>query len=399
MRNLKLLDRAFGVLGPGLASARIAPGEVLRASVGAVLGLVVLAGLLPLLRDAPAMSALVAPFGASAVLLFAIPNSPLAQPWPALTGNSLSALVAIAVSQLPGGALLVVPVSVGLAIAAMALCRAMHPPGGAMAMTVALISVQGSPPGMDFVLFPVAIGTCLLLVAATVWARLTGRRYPMRRFGEMNANRTNDRTPGERLGLDEDDLVGILGRYRQSLNLGAEDLARLIAAAELQAAVNRSPVQTVAGAMSRDLVTVGPGAELGEVAGIFSRHGFTSLPVVGDEGRLLGVIFQLQLVRHLACLSRGDGALRAEDLMEVQLPSVAEDAPLSDVLPHLANHGTYGVPVMSGERIVGIVTQTDLIAALAREGAARSAEPMRDADAGDERMQEDEHRHRHQGTG
>ncbi|MBN8194744.1 hypothetical protein JI667_21840, partial [Bacillus sp. NTK074B] len=87
--------------------------------------------------------------------------------------------------------------------------------------------------------------------------RLTGRRYPFRQFDAPGKHGTEDRNPTERLGLSEDDLTAILDRYRQSFNIGVEDLARLIGAAELQAAAQSGGRVVAADIMSRNLVTIG----------------------------------------------------------------------------------------------------------------------------------------------
>jgi CBS domain-containing membrane protein len=77
----------------------ILPGASFRDRLIACLGAFVCLGLtaaaacafLPL---APGLPSIVAPLGASAVLVFAVPASPLAQPWPVIGGNTISALVA-----------------------------------------------------------------------------------------------------------------------------------------------------------------------------------------------------------------------------------------------------------------------------------------------------------------
>src|SRR3546814_17702810 len=86
-----------------------------RAALGAGLALSLSAVLLVVLsawRGDIASFLLIAPLGASAFLLFAIPNSPLAQPWSAVVGNTASALAAIAVLQFA----LPATISVGLAV-------------------------------------------------------------------------------------------------------------------------------------------------------------------------------------------------------------------------------------------------------------------------------------------
>lgn len=367
-------------LGPTVAAVPLA--EAVRAGIGAVIGLAAAAGLAVVVApDLWLGIYLIAPFGATSVLIFAAPNSPLAQPWPAIVGNTLSALIALLVCRLATDPLIAVPVSVGVAIMAMALCRATHPPGGAVAMTVAIGAEQIAPLGLGFAFVPVMAGTALLVAIAAVYAHATGRRYPFRRFGEPGPGGTADPAPPQRLGLTEGELAGILVRYNQALNLGVEDLARLVAAAEMQAASHRIRPQKAGDIMSRDLVTVAPDTPLLEIAALFSRHGFTSLPVAGPDHRFLGVIFQSHVIARAHARFRPDGRLsraghdlRAVDVMGVRLPTAAPDTPIAALLPHLASSDTDAVPVLDGQRIVGIVTRTDLIAALARE-SLRPADP------------------------
>ncbi|WP_151717202.1 HPP family protein [Gemmobacter serpentinus] len=374
--------RAFGPAIPA-GSWR----ESLRAGGGALLGMGAAALVIHLARLDPGTGLyLIAPFGATSVLIFAVPASPLAQPWSAVIGNSVSALVAVAacLAWPSWGGL--VPLAVGLAIIAMILARALHPPGGAVAMTVALNPAIAQEAGFWFALLPVALGTAALVLVAVLYARLTGRHYPFRQFEAPGSHGTADPAPAERLGLSEAELTDILGRYRQSLNLGVEDLARLIAAAEVQAAGHRTGPLLARDIMSRDLVTVGPQTPLDQVADQFRRHGFTSLPVVAEGDRFLGVIFQLQLIRgardHAFRSRPGVGAAMAGliggrrvpdvagDVMMTDLPWVTPQSPVSSLLPLLADGPCDAVPVLEGARITGIVTRTDLIAALARQSLA-----------------------------
>lgn len=364
----------FRALGP---VASVPASEALRASLGACLGLAITAAVaFAFSPDRWLAIYLIAPFGATAVLVFAAPNSPLAQPWPAIVGNTASALVAIAVCHVVTAPLVSVPLAVGLAITVMAALRATHPPGGAVAMTVAIGAERIVPHGFGFALAPVAVGTIILVVSAAIYAHLTGRRYPFRQFGEVNPQGTHDPAPVERLGLTEDELTEILSRYRQSLNLGVEDLARLIGAAEMQAASHLTGPQTAQAIMSRDLVTVAPDTPIDDIAALFLRHGFTSLPVVGPEDRFLGVIFQLQIIAAAFPdhdLTAGPPPpltdrvrAKASDIMDPDPARARPDTPIAALLPQLAG-GMDAVPIVDGARIVGVVTQTDLIAALARQ--------------------------------
>ncbi len=331
---------------------------------------------------------LVAPFGASSVLLFAVPNSPLAQPWSAIVGNTVAALVGVAVCMLVEDAALRIALAVGLAITATILCRAVHPPAGAVAMTAAMSPEAIDQMGFWFALAPIAVGTMILVVFAASYARLTGRHYPFRQFDDPSKHGTADPDPTERLGLTEEELTGILESYRQSFNLGVEDLARLIGAAELQAATHSTGPLTAGDIMSRNLITVRPETGLAKVADLFKRHRFKSLPVVGPNAKFLGIIFQIHLISQARDdalrLNRGfssafkrlldrerDNSVQAGDIMMVAGPRATPNTPIGALLPLMADGEVDAVPVLEQGCVTGIVTRTDLISALAR-GAVRN---------------------------
>jgi CBS domain-containing membrane protein len=375
----------------GPAVARTSPVEALRAGLGALIGL----GLTGLFVLSPVIDLttglyLVAPLGASSVLLFAVPNSPLAQPWSAIVGNTVAALVGVAVCMFVTEPTLRIALAVGLAIAATILARAVHPPAGAVAMTAAMSPDAIQHLGFWFALAPIATGTAALVLVAVAYARLTGRRYPFRQFEEPNRHGTDDAAPLERLGLSEADLSDILGRYRQSFNLGVEDLARLIGAAELQAAAHHADVLTASDIMSRNLITVKVDTGLGEVADLFRKHRFTSLPVVDAHGKFLGIIFQIHLISRARedafrlnrafipalrrLIDRGrDKPVMAVDIMRVAVPRALATTPLGALLPMMGDSDVDAVPILDYGKLIGIVTRSDLIAALARN-LARSKE-------------------------
>ena len=357
--------------------------DLARAGLGAGLGLL-LAGLA--LRGV-GLGWLIAPFGASAVLVYAVPNSPLAQPWSVVMGNSLSALVSLTLLAALPHADWVVPLTVGLAIGVMMSVRALHPPGGAVALLVAL----GNTGGPAETLATVAVGSALLVAIGIGWNRAVGRAYPLRQLATPGPHGTKDPTPEARIGVDPPGLQAILEDYRQSANLGVADLTRLVGAVEQAAAARRMEGFTAANIMSRDLVTVSPGAPLSQVAELFRTRGFTSLPVVAD-GRLLGLIFQIDLIRRaredafhqhhslIRALARLIDDHRAKppkagEIMETDTPRVTPETPVGALLPLLSDGGAEAVPVVEGTRIVGIVTRTDLVSALAQRLASSAIQP------------------------
>lgn len=337
--------------------------EQIRAATGAGVGLVLCGMLVSLGSPMPGVPVmLVAPLGATAVLVFAVPNSPLAQPWSAVVGNVVSSLVALA-------ALLLVPApwtagaAVGGAILAMMLVRALHPPGGA----VALLSVLDPEPvlaaGAWFALLPVGLTTTALVAAAIGYNRLTGRVYPFRQ-----ADAPESRQAALQLGLTNEDLGEILARFNQSTNLGTADLARLLAAAEHDAVQHRFQGTSCADVMTRKLISARADTPFPKLVKLFRANAIKSVPIVDAQGALLGLVMEADLLAPLIAV-RAIPRLRrkpappmvAGDIMRPAPPAAAHDLPVGLLLDRLAAQGAEVVPVTRGEMLVGILTRSDII--------------------------------------
>ena len=119
---------------------------------------------------------LIAPFGASSVLLFALPNSPLARPRNVIGGHLLSSLIGLLILASCGHGAFACGLAVGLAIAAMQISKTLHPPAGADPLVVILTGA-----GWRFLFTPMLTGTVLLVLLALLYHRAVSRRtYPLR---------------------------------------------------------------------------------------------------------------------------------------------------------------------------------------------------------------------------
>lgn len=117
---------------------------------------------------------LIGSFGASAVLVYGIPTSPLAKPRNVIGGHFLSALIGVTIAKFLLGYLwLAAALTVALCIVVMQITKTLHPPGGA----TGLIACIGSPKivglGYWYVITPVMVGVLLL----TIVAILTNKDY------------------------------------------------------------------------------------------------------------------------------------------------------------------------------------------------------------------------------
>ncbi|NBZ88569.1 HPP family protein [Stagnihabitans tardus] len=161
--------------GPPVPFVR--PWEAARMALGLALGLTVAQIGMGLVAGDPwGQPWLIAPFGASAVLIFGVPASPLAQPWTVVVGNAVSGLVALGVMALGLPVVASAILAAALAVACMGLLRATHPPGGA----VALALVLAGTPDLWFWASRVVLGSCLLVAVGVFWNPMTGKLYPFR---------------------------------------------------------------------------------------------------------------------------------------------------------------------------------------------------------------------------
>ncbi|TXY06006.1 HPP family protein [Vibrio mimicus] len=102
---------------------------------------------------------LMAPFGATAVLVFGVPNSPLAQPKNVIFGHLITAFVGIFFTQFIGVSPLSLALATGVAVSAMLLTKTTHPPAGANPL---LIMLAGQ--SWTFLVTPVLLGAVLIVL-------------------------------------------------------------------------------------------------------------------------------------------------------------------------------------------------------------------------------------------
>ena len=119
-------------------AAPLSARERAVSAVAACLGILLMQGILAVWPGDPAISYLLAPLGATTVILFALPHSPLAQPWSLAGGLLISALIGYGCGLVVQPAWLAIGVALGVSIWVTALLRCIHPPGGAMAMLFAI---------------------------------------------------------------------------------------------------------------------------------------------------------------------------------------------------------------------------------------------------------------------
>lgn len=350
-------------LRPAQGPPRLA--DCVRGGAGALLGILVtgLVGRLAL-GSAGDLPWIVAPMGASAVLVFAVPGSPLAQPWSVVGGNVSSALVGLTAAWLIGPAPLAAAVGVGGAIAVMIALRCLHPPGGACALTAALAPAVVTGHGPVFAFWPVGLNSVVLVAVGIAFHTALGRRYPHVAPAPPAPapGHAADAAASGRGGVDAADVAAAMARLDQGLDIAPGDVVALVRDAEAHVLDRRLGGLRCGEVMRGDVVTVGPDDSLFRVRLLINEHRVKALPVVDGERRVVGIVAIVDLFN----LDAGD-LTPVRELMTTDVATVHEDTPVADLVGLMVEQGHRHVPVLDGdERLVGLVSRAELIAVLHR---------------------------------
>jgi CBS domain-containing membrane protein len=334
--------------------------EVLRGGLGALTGIALAAVTAQAVPGGPAgLPWIVAPMGATAVLLFAAPASPLAQPYPVVVGNVVSTLVGVAAGKLVGDVTLAAAVAVGVAIPVMMLLRCVHPPGGACALFTAVGGAAVAEHGWAFALWPVGVDTVVLLLVAALVNNLTGRPYP---HVPEPPRSGPDVPPTERVGLQAEDVTAAMQRLDRGLDVLPGDVLALVRDAEAHALDRRLGQLRVGALMERDVRTVQPQETLYRARMLMNQHAVKALPVVTPDREVVGIVtvhdlFNLDVVAFDP----------VAEVMSSPVTTVGVDTPVSELVGLMADRGLRHLPVVDGEgRLAGIVTRAELVAVLHR---------------------------------
>ncbi|NOV22998.1 HPP family protein [Cupriavidus necator] len=311
----------------------------------------------------------VAPMGASAVLLFAVPSSPLAQPWSIIGGNLIAAVIGVACARWIPDPGLAAAVAVAVAIALMFQFHCVHPPSGAVAITAVFGGPAVSALGFGFVAVPVLFNSMLLLLMALAFNNLSRRRYPHRPPEPAVQHGTRDVPPSQRLGVTRADLDAALKVRGEFLDIEEDDLEQILVAAQLRAYRRHFGNVLCGEIMSRDVITVTPDQPAQEAGHLLSRHRIKALPVVDATRKLVGIITQSDFF----AAQRDTGARRlagtVRNLMTRAVVTARPEQPMVELAQAFSDGGLHHAPVIDDQRrVVGMVTQSDLVAALLKSG-------------------------------
>jgi CBS domain-containing membrane protein len=167
--------------------------------------------------------------------------------------------------------------------------------------------------------------------------------------------------PTERVGVRDEDLDAVLAGIGETFDIDRDDLRLLLSELETQVLARRHPDLTCGEIMSRDLISVRRDADPEAARRLLLESGVRLLPVLDDEDRPIGGVGLRELARPAATVEE----VMTEPLTVAPLdPAARLIGPLTDGHRHAAM-----VVDPESKALRGLLTQADLLAALAASGA------------------------------
>ncbi len=364
---------------------QVSRSEIARSTLASFFGMLAVTGISGLMLPVSALPFVAASMGASAVLVFALPGSPLAQPWPLVGSHLISASIGVAACLWIPDPVPAAAAAVSLSILAMFLTHTLHPPGGAAALLPVVLGDSVRETGFAFVLTPVAMNVVVMLAAGLAINTLVfGRRYPAKPYEpEDTVHHRADPPALDRIGITHGDLHQALMDLDIYLDVSEQDLNRIYRMAGAQAYRRRMGEITCEDIMSRDLITADVDTDVEKAWALLRYHKIKILPVVDEARHVIGILTLVDILKRvdlktyhglderlLRFIRRTLGIpnrlpRRVGDIMARPVLTVDTDMHIAEVVPLLSDAGYHHLPVVDPDyRLVGMITQSDLIAAL-----------------------------------
>ncbi|SDP39009.1 CBS domain-containing protein [Nakamurella panacisegetis] len=124
--------------------------------------------------------------------------------------------------------------------------------------------------------------------------------------------------------------------------------------------------------MSSPVVSVPPDMPVTQASDLLAQRGFTALPVVDEDGRLIGLVTEADLIRDrvapdprihgFASPATGGGrASTVADVMTTSVESFTPGADVADIARTMLDERVRCFPIVDGNAVVGVITRRDLL--------------------------------------
>lgn len=343
----------------------------------------------------PGYPMVVASLGASAIILFFIPSSPLAQPWPFVGGQIVSAVVGMACALNISEVSTAAATAVGGSIFLMLCLRCLHPPAAATSLTPIMAGTSITSLGYSFVLVPVAVNVITMLFLAIIINRwIMNRDYPSPLpVKKVSRQRHTLSKPSHHVGFSEQDLSLALEQSDVFIDMTQTELSSLLTQAEMNSFKRLKGNITCADLMIKETFAVEYGTEVEQAWQIMQSNKLKAMPVIDRAKRVIGIItwndffkfvdlntyesFQDKFRKFIqrtpnVTASKPEAVGLIVSTTVVTLPDTTH---IGELISLMSMQGYRQIPIVNSEqRLVGMVYQANLIAALYNEQLAQKYE-------------------------
>ena len=305
----------------------------------------------------------IAPMGASSVLLFAVPASPLAQPWNVVIGNTIAGVIGVSCALFIAEPTLAFSLAVALTIFLMMSTDSLHPPSGAVAITAVMGGESIHQLGYEFVFYPVLLNSILLLIVAVIYNRMLGKQFPQ--VAQINT-RSKDPTPTQKVTIQPQDIKDALADQTELLDISEYDLQKIILKAQENANARQVGDYLCQDIMSKDVIFLHAEDDIHKALDKFKQVNLMSLPVVNVDNELVGTLALYEVVEWFKGSTDVHTSWQhlVKQIMNLQVVTVQPQQPIQDLIPYFVERSFNYIPVVDGKKIVGIISRADMIAAM-----------------------------------
>jgi CBS domain-containing membrane protein len=185
-------------------------------------------------------------------------------------------------------------------------------------------------------------------------------------------------------GITRADIDAIVRERGELIDVASEDLESLVHEAQLLAYARGFSELKCTDIMSQAAISVSSETTAAAAWRLLERHRIKALPVVDEARRVVGIVTRTDFVGRTAFGLRGprsrrlslwrdaSEARRVDDLMTPNVRTVDADQSVAQLIPVFAHYGHHHIPVVDeGRRLIGMLTQSDLIGGLHRQTQTR----------------------------
>jgi CBS domain-containing membrane protein len=196
-------------------------------------------------------------------------------------------------------------------------------------------------------------------------------------------HKLQDPLASQRMGITHDDLHEALKNFDAYLDVSEADLGQIYQMAGMRAYRRRMGEILCSDIMTRDLVTAEYGTELEDAWAQLHYHKIKAIPVVDRARRVIGIVTLVDFLKRadlktyatfrdklIKFIRRSSGMTSDKpevvgQIMAAPVHTARADAHIVELVPLLSEKGLHHIPIVDAEnRLVGMITQSDLIAAL-----------------------------------